>query len=252
MGYLRLCWTFLFVVVALIISIPLLLIDLIIGLFSMKARDAFTLTVVRVSFRMVLFLAGVKLHVSGYDNIPKNEPVLYIGNHRSSFDILATYVLFPNMTAFVSKKSIKKVPILSFWMMMLHNLFLDREDIKQGLQTILKAIEYVKGGISICIFPEGTRNRSYEQDMLDFHEGSFKISDKTGCAIVPMTMYNMAAVFEDHFPQLRSQHVYIDFGTPIYPDKLEKDQRRHLGAYTRGIMLETYDKLRKTYEELNA
>ena len=61
----------------------------------------------------------------------------------------------------------------------LHCLFLDRKDIKQGLKTILTAVDKVKSGISICIFPEGTRNRNKDElDMLPFHEGSFKIATK--------------------------------------------------------------------------
>ena len=129
---------------------------------------------------------------------------------------------------------------------MLHNLFLDRDDIKQGLKTILKAIDYVKGGMSVCIFPEGTRNKT-DADMLPFHEGSFKIADKTGCPIVPMTMYNMSAIFEDHFPKIYSQDVYIDFGTPIIPDELSKEERKHIGAYVQNIMMQKYTELKENY-----
>lgn len=57
-------------------------------------------------------------------------------------------------------------------------LFLDREDPKQGMKTILQAIDYVKSGISICIFPEGTRNTGEELSLLPFKEGSFKIAEK--------------------------------------------------------------------------
>lgn len=68
----------------------------------------------------------------------------------------------------------------------LHCLFLDRKDIKQGLKTILTAIEKIKSGISICIFPEGTRNKNKDElELLPFHEGSFKIASKSGCAIHP-------------------------------------------------------------------
>lgn len=246
MGYIRFFWTALYVVVAFIISIPFLLIILFLGLFSMKLRDKLTMVVVRVNFKMVLFLAGAKVHVTGLENVPKDVPVLYIGNHKSFFDVLTTYSLFPSMTSFVAKKQFEKIPGLSWWMMMLHNLFLDRDDIKQGLKTILKAIDYVKGGMSVCIFPEGTRNKT-DADMLPFHEGSFKIADKTGCPIVPMTMYNMSAIFEDHFPKIYSQDVYIDFGTPIIPDELSKEERKHIGAYVQNIMMQKYTELKENY-----
>ncbi len=83
------------------------------------------------------------------------------------------------------KKELLKVPLLSIWMKYLHCLFLDREDIKQGLQTILTAIDKIKSGISIFVFPEGTRNK-VEGTFLPFHEGCFKncnedrLSDRSG------------------------------------------------------------------------
>lgn len=249
MGYIRFGWTALGTFLMFVISLPILLTAWLIGLFNMKGRDAITMWVVRWSFKAVMVMAGVKAHISGYENIPKDKAVLYIGNHRSFFDVLSSYTLFPGMTSFIAKKQFEKVPMLSWWMKLLHNLFLDRDDIKQGLQTILTAIEYVKGGMSVVIFPEGTRNKT-EEDILPFHEGSFKISTKTDCPIIPMTMYNMSAVFEDHFPQLKPQHVFVDFGKPIIPSELEPEQRKHIGVYVRGIMLDKYDELRKEHEKI--
>lgn len=251
MGYLRFIWTALFVGVAFVLSIPLMLIDLLIGCFNSKAQDKMTGTVIRVAFKIVLFLSGTRIHLSGMENIPKDEAVLFIGNHRSFYDVLATYSIFPCPTAFIAKKEFGKVPFLSWWMRLYHNLFLDRKDIKQGLKIILKAIDYVKEGRSVCIFPEGTRNKSKE-DMLEFHEGSFKVSSKSGCAIIPITMYNMSAVFEDHFPAISAEDVFIDFGKPIYPAELSKEDLKHLGAYVREVMLVKYNEQKKEYEELKS
>ena len=250
MGYLRFGWTVFMTVIMFIISLPIMLIIYITGLFNMDIRDRMTMTVVRVAFSLVLFFAGTRVHISGRENIPEEGAVLYIGNHKSFFDVLVSYKLFPRMTAFIAKKEFAKVPLFSWWMRMLHNLFLDRDDIKQGLKTMLKAIDYAKNGMSVCIFPEGTRNKS-EEPMLPFHEGSFKVAEKTGCPIVPMTMYNMSSVFEDHFPQITREDVYIHFGEPFCVKDLSTEDRKHLGAYTRNIMLEKYEELRKQHEESN-
>lgn len=250
MGYIRLAWTLFFVIIVFLISVPFLLVGLIIGLFSMKARDKYTMVVVRATFGVFLWAAGTKVHISGAENLKKYPTVVYIGNHRSFFDVLVSYTLFPSITSFVAKKEFEKVPFLSWWMKMLHNLFLDRGDIKQGLKTTLTAIEYAKSGISICIFPEGTRNKTTEP-ILEFHPGSFKIAEKSGCPIIPMTMYNMSAVFEDHFPKITKEHVFIDFGEPIIIKELEADDKKHISDYVRNKMLNTYDELRNRYEEFN-
>ena len=105
----------------------------------------------------------------------RTHPYFIIGNHRSYFDILLTYSRCPIRTGYIAKKEMEKIPLLSTWMRYLHCLFLDRKDIKQGLKTILTAVDKVKSGISICIFPEGTRNRNKDElDMLPFHEGASK------------------------------------------------------------------------------
>ena len=179
----------------LILSIPLLLIEWIIGKFAPLKKDISSLRIIQTVFRFILWLTGAKVTVIGEENVPKDTPVLYIGNHRSYFDILLTYTRCPIRTGYIAKKEMEKIPLLSNWMRYLHCLFLDRKDIKQGMKTILAAIEKVKEGISICIFPEGTRNRSEDElDMLVFHEGSFKIATKAKCPIIPIALNNTADI----------------------------------------------------------
>jgi 1-acyl-sn-glycerol-3-phosphate acyltransferase len=196
--------------------------------------------IVTAAFHVILFIAGVKRTVIGRENIPKDEPILYISNHRSYFDIPVSYVSLPTLTGFMAKKGIGKIPLLKTWMTLIQCLFLDRDDIRQGMQTILKAIEQIKAGYSIFISPEGTRNQGKE--MLPFKEGSFKVAEKTGCAIIPVALTNTDEVFENHFPWIKSAKVVIEFGKPIYPDQLDKEQRKRLGAYVQDIMKEMLDR----------
>lgn len=230
-----------FVILFLVLSIPLLFIEWIIGKFNMDLKNKSSLAIVNWAFRVCLFLAGTSVTVIGEENIPKDVPILYIGNHRSYFDILITYIRVPRPTGYIAKKEMLRYPLLSNWMKNLHCLFLDRKDIKQGLKTILTAIEKVKSGISICIFPEGTRNR-VNDTFMEFHEGSFKIAEKTGCPIIPMSINNSAQIFEDHIPKIKKAHVVLEYGKPIYPAELSKEERKHLGVYTQNIIKETYFK----------
>lgn len=227
----------------LILSIPLLIAEWIIGKFSPIKKDISSLRIIQAVFRFILWITGVKVTVIGEENVPKDTPVLYIGNHRSYFDILLTYVRCPIRTGYVAKKEMERYPLLSNWMRNLHCLFLDRKDIKQGMKTILEAIEKIKSGISICIFPEGTRNKNASDlDMLPFHEGSFKIAVKAKCPIIPIAMNNTSEIFEAHLPKIKPCHVVIEYCKPIYPDELDKEDKKHLGAYTQNIILETIRK----------
>lgn len=237
----RFIFVALFVVLFLICSIPLFLIEWLIGKFNMDMKNRSSLAVVKWAFRCVLFFSGTKVTVLGEENVPKDKAVLYVANHRSFFDIVLTYVRVPRPTGYVSKAEVLKVPLLSQWMKNLHCLFLDREDIKNGLQTILTGIEKIKSGISICIFPEGTRNKVADT-FLPFHEGSFKMAQKSGCPIVPICINNSAAIFEDHLPKIKRTHVVIEYCKPIDLNALDKEERKFIGAYVQKIITETYFK----------
>ena len=227
----------------LILSIPILLVEWIIGKFNPMAKEISSLRIVQAVFRFILWVAGVKLTVIGEENVPTDVPVLYIGNHRSFFDVPLTYPRCPIRTGYIAKKEMEKVPLLSTWMKRLHCLFLDRNNLKQGLKTILTAIEKVKSGISICIFPEGTRNKNEDElDMLPFHEGSFKIAAKTNCPIIPMAISGSADIWENHFPRVKKTHVILEYGKPIYPKELDKDEKKRIGEHCSNIIRETIHK----------
>lgn len=209
--------------------------------FFPAAIDMASLRFVQWGFNCMLWMTGVDVTVIGEENVP-DEAVLFIGNHRSYFDILLTYVRCRRLTGYISKKEMENFPILSIWMKRLYCLFLDRNDIRAGLKTILTAVDYVKRGISICIFPEGTRNDGEELSMLPFHEGSFKIATKTGCPIIPISLNNTAAMFENQAPRIKKTHVIIEYGKPIYPKDLDDQTKKHLGEYCQSIIQETINR----------
>ena len=215
----------------LVLSIPVLLVEWLIGKWNPKARDLSSLRIVQFMFRLLLKVSGTRVTVIGEEHVPKDTPLLYIGNHRSLFDILITYARCPGLTGYVSKDSMEKVPLLSSWMRRLYCRFLNRSDLKAGMKTILTGIEQMKNGISMCIFPEGTRNKNEnELDLLPFKEGSFKMAEKSGCPIILMAMNNTAEIFENHFPRIRPTHVILEYSKPIYPKELSKEDRKFLGA----------------------
>lgn len=227
----------------LILGSPLLVIEWLIGKFNPHAKDISSLRIIQGVFRAITWVTGAKVTVIGKENIPKDQPVLYVGNHRSMLDIILTYTQSERLLGFVSKIETQKAPLFSNWMRNLHCLFLDRNNIKEGLKTILAGIEEIKSGISIFIFPEGTRNRAESDlDLMEFHEGSFKLATKSGCPIIPVAINNTCSIFEKQFPKVRPAHVVIEYCKPIIPSELSKEDQKHLGKYTRDIIIETLKK----------
>ncbi len=245
---------FIFVVILLLgflaaSGLPLLIGEKLLWKNDTKRWQEYCLKVVQSMFRLLLRVTGSTVIVKGRENIP-DQAVLYVGNHRSYFDILVGYVTVPGLTGFVAKREMLRYPVLRRWMQNVNCLFLDREDIKAGLKTILDGIEKIKKGVSIWIFPEGTRNTNYDVlDMLPFKEGSLKIAEKSGCPVVPVAITGTQEIFEQHIPFMRPSRVTIEFGEPFYIKDLTSEERKHVGAYTEKLIREMLEREQKARRE---
>lgn len=231
---LRTLLALLFVIVFLILSIPIWLFLSILGLFNKHAKDVIGYKCVAWAFGVVAFLGGAKYQVKGFENIPKDKAVLYIGNHQSFFDVILGYHLCPPITGFLSKKTFERVPLLNIWMKLNYCIFLTRTDPRQDLKLILKAQDYIKNGISMFVFPEGTRSKTGE--MAPFHEASVKIATKTGAPIVPVAFTNTREIFETHLPRMKKTKVIVTYLPPVYPDTLEGENKKKVGAYVQSLI----------------
>lgn len=224
-----------YVVVLLILSLPILLVEWIIGKFNPHAKDVSCLWIARtLVLNPVLFFMGAKITAYGVENIPSDRPVVYMANHRGMMDCLLLYRYFKGVCGFVSKAEVKKIPLVNLWMNNLNCLYVDRDDIRDGLKMILAGIEKLKNGISICIMPEGTRSKTDE--LLPFKEGSMKLATKTGCPIIPVAITGSADLFENHKPWFGPSNITVTFGKPIDAKALSRDQQRNLGAHVRDVV----------------
>ena len=229
-----------------IIFFPACLLLLLLRKCNRKLASRISQFLVRNAFRLSMWPGGMKRIVKGLENIPKDQAVLYAANHRSLLDPALGYIVLPNITGFVAKKEIAKVPFLNLWMLNVNCLFLDRKDIRKGMQTILKTTDYIKEGYSMFIAPEGTR--SHDKDPLPFKDGSLKPAQKTGCPIVPVAITGTDDLFENHKPWLYKTKVVIEFGKPIVLSELDPEIQKHPGAYVREKVMEMlagHEELRK-------
>ena len=215
----------------LIFSIPVLIAEHFIGKRNPGHRDRLSKALVGWGFRCIAWLAGTRLIVRGKENIPADSAALFVGNHRSYFDIVLTYSHFPGITGYVAKKEMLRYPLLNSWMRNIHCLFLDRDNIKEGLKTILAGVEEVKQGVSLCIF----------------REGSFKIAEKGGVPVVPMVIVNAADIFEDHLPRIRRATVILEFQPAIYMKDMDRNEKKNIGAHVSGLISKRYFELKGEY-----
>lgn len=207
-----------------------------------EVLDNYYSKLIRVVFKIVLFIDGVKTHVYGKEYLRelKDEKAIFvISNHRGYFDILTGYVTLDRKCGIVAKDTLRKVPILGYWMKKIHCLFLDRKNLRSGAMMVVDAIKLIENGISIWLFPEGTRNKNHApEDLLPFKAGAFKIPEKTNCYILPMAIINSENVFEKHLPRITSGDVYIGFGKPYKIENLSNTEKQKIDEYSQNIIRE--------------
>ncbi len=238
----RLILAVLFVALFLIFSMPLMAFEWFYRKKNPKKADIQSLRIVQWAFKGVMFFSGFTYDVSGLDKIPENQPVLFVSNHTSIFDTVLIYSLLPNPTGFVAKDSVLKIPLLRVWMRRLHCLFLNRKDPRAGLQMILDSIDLIKEGISVFIFPEGTRTKIGE--LLEFKAGAVKMASKTGCPVIPIAITGARDAFENHSPFIRKAHATLCFLDPIYPNELDAEDKKHLANYARNKIEEQLNNMK--------
>lgn len=162
------------------------------------------------------------IKVIGEENVPKDGACVFIANHQSILDIpvLLGYINKPK--AFIAKIEILKIPLLSRWMKFMHCTFLARKNVRQSIEAMREAIENVKRGYSLVIFPEGTRSRGGQ--VKEFKPGSFKLAYQSNAPIVPVTIDGTWHLYEEK-GHLDTGDVIITIHPPINTAGLEKEQR---------------------------
>lgn len=133
----------------------------------------------------LLKLAGVRVTVSGLENIPVDRPVVFVANHQGYFDIPVLLTFLDKPHGLVAKDATEKIPLVRGWMRLLGCVFIDRSNARQSVGALgVAARRLHEENRSFIIFPEGTRGRG--GSMREFKNGGFKIAFKAGAPIVPI------------------------------------------------------------------
>jgi len=138
---------------------------------------------------------NVTLQVTGLENIPAEGGFLLYGNHQGLFDVLAVAATCDRPLGAVLKKELKDVPLIKQICSCTKSFPMDREDVRQSLTVIQNVTREVSEGRSYLIFPEGTRSKS-ENEMLEFHHGSFRCAVRSKCPVVPIALVDSFKVLD--------------------------------------------------------
>lgn len=166
-----------------------------------------------------------KVNVNGLEHLP-TESFVVIANHASMVDISALCEAIPQPLAFVGKEELQKTPFAGAWMTTMKCIFIKRDDVRGSIKLINETgVQQVQSGLSMVIFPEGTRSSSH--NVAPFKGGSFALATNAKAPVVPITIENSYKVWKS-FP--RKTQVNITIHPAIYPSDYEVINRNQLAA----------------------
>lgn len=187
--------------------------------------------------RRILKITGVQMTISGLENIPKDTACVFVGNHRSYFDIPLLLAGLDAPHGVLAKEELEKIPLLNRWMKLLGCVFVQRDDVRASVRALNDATAIVESGKSFIIFPEGTRYKGEEGGAGEFKNGAFRIAVKTGAPVVPVAISGARNLFENHGNLCNPGSVSIRVLPPIQTAGMSKAEQKQLPDAVRQTIL---------------
>jgi len=168
----------------------------------------------RIWARISLALAGVKVTVTGAENLP-DGPVIFMSNHQSNFDILVLLAAMPRQIYLIAKKELFEIPIFGASMRRGGYIPLDRSDGRKALKSMDNAAAIIRSGKSVVMFPEGTRSQDFQ--LLPFKRGGFMLAQRAGVPVVPITINGSGKINPAGRARLYAGNITMTLHPPVLP-----------------------------------
>ena len=162
------------------------------------------------AYHYVLMNFWVKVQFINRKNLIKNQPHILVSNHQSAADIFICYGLFHTFK-WVSKESLFKIPFIGWNMVLNKYIKLFRTNPRSIIAMLNQCADYIKRGISIFIFPEGTRSK--DNNVHSFKTGAFKIAFKNNTTVSPVVINGLHDNFSVNswiFPFTKKKKIRVE------------------------------------------
>jgi 1-acyl-sn-glycerol-3-phosphate acyltransferase len=154
--------------------------------------------------------------LSGVNHIERGEPHILMANHQGAYDIFALLAYLPVDFKWLAREEIFRIPILGWAMAAAGYVSIDRRGKKKALESIERAVAKIREGVSVLVFPEGTR--SPDGRIHPFKKGGFTLAIKAGVPIVPISIRGSRNVLPRGSLRVRPGKIDIMIGKGIRTD----------------------------------
>lgn len=220
-------------VLIVLITLPASLLIMPLGLLDRHGKIAYKIS--RLWTWGILKIGGIRLMVKGLEHLDSSRQYIFMANHQSNIDIP---VLVQSLTKFelrwVAKKELLFVPLFGWAMWASKHIVVDRSNRSAAMTSLRKARERIEGGISVVVFPEGTR--SADGRFLPFKRGGFVLAVKTQTPVVPITINGSGTILPRGDWRMRGGEIEVIVSDPVPLDQYHAGNIRGLLSHVRAIM----------------
>lgn len=185
--------------------------------------------------RITCWLFLIPVHVEGREHIDPRQSYVFLANHQGYFDIFLVYGYLGHNFKWMMKEYLKKIPFVGYACVRSRQIYVG-DTLASIQQTVRQAQQTLRGGMSMVIFPEGTR--TYTGQMSPFKKGAFTLANEIGLPIVPMTINGSFHIFSRKARSVSHGPLTLT----IHP-AITADERK--GRPTKALMQDVFDIINK-------
>ena len=189
--------------------------------------------------KSILFVSRIDVTVRGISNVDQSQSYIYMSNHQSNFDIPVLLACLPVQFRWLAKAELFRIPIFGRGMRAAGYISIDRFNQESAFESIKVAARKIKEGVSVMIFPEGTR--SIDGKIRLFKKGGFILAVDSGVPIIPIILHGTRSIMPKGRIRVQSGHVYMDIQPPIETSGYTRESKDDLIERIRAVICEKFE-----------
>lgn len=189
--------------------------------------------------RITCMLFLIRIKTEGKELIDPKQSYVFLANHQGYFDIFLIYGYLGHNFKWMMKEYLRKIPFVGYACAKSKHIYVG-DSLSSIQRTVLQAQETLRGGMSMVIFPEGTR--TYTGEMGTFKRGAFMLANEIGLPIVPLTINGSFDVFSRKAKSVSPGTISLKIHKPITAEERK-------GKPTKVFMQEVFDIMNSSIEE---
>ena len=163
---------------------------------------------------VMCWVSLVKVTVVGRENIDKNTSYVFVANHQGAYDIFSIYGFLGHNFKWMMKKSLEKIPFVGYACRRAGQIFVDNSSPATVKQTMQEAHDRLQGGLSLTVFPEGTRTKTGK--IKSFKRGAFQLAVELNMPVVPVTISGAYEIMPKDAKLTKWGHITLTIHKPIH------------------------------------